>query len=249
MYYYIFDLKKCRKNSQVTEIKNYLSALGISGEYTYPSAAYSVEELVDLGLSKKYNTIVGIGDDEIANKIATKLCGKSEAFGIIPLEASGDLTTLIGASSWKDAAENLRYRKIEEMRIGLTANGNGFITSASLDLKNPSEITIEFRDYVVQTKASGMTVSNWSPKIKKIGDDYLDIVIHSVGQSEKGFLAKFFGGKSASEGYSIFRARSFRLFTSNQIPISVNGNTIVKTPQLIESSDETIRLITSKKLK
>ncbi|MCX6808884.1 MAG: hypothetical protein NTW50_04445 [Candidatus Berkelbacteria bacterium] len=78
MYYYIFDIKKCKKQSTVTEIKDYLGSLGISGEFTYPSSAYSVEDLVELGLSKKYNTIVGIGDDNIANKIAAKLCGRTE---------------------------------------------------------------------------------------------------------------------------------------------------------------------------
>lgn len=251
MYYYIFDLKKCRKNSQVAEIKNYLSSLGISGEYTYPSAAYSAEDLVDLGLSKKYNTIVGIGGDELANKIATRLCGASEAMGIIPLEASSDLMSLIGASGWKDAAENLRYRKIEEMRIGLAANGTGFLTNVSLDLKGPTEITVEFRDYMVKAHATGMTISNWHPKIKKIGPDYLDIVINSVAPTNKSFFSKlssFFGGSAGAPGYSLFRARSFRLFTSAQIPIVAHDQTIAKTPQLIESSDENIRLIVSKKL-
>lgn len=247
MYYYIFDLKKCRKNSQVTEIKNYLSSLGISGEYTYPSAAYTTEELVDLGLSKKYNTIVGIGGDELANKIASRLCGQTEAMGIVPLEASADLMHLIGASNWKEAAENLRFRKIEEMKIGLAANGNGFITNVTLDLKGPTEITVEFRDYMIQTRATRMTISNWHPKIKKIGSDYLDIVIDSIGPGPKGFFAKLFGGQPTIEGHSLFRARSFRLFTSAQVPILAHDQLIAKTPQLIESSDENIRLITSKK--
>lgn len=247
MYYYIFDLKKCRKNSQVAEIKNHLSALGISGEYTYPSAAYTTEELIELGLSKKYNTIVGIGGDELANKIATRLCGQSEAMGIIPLEASSDLLSLIGASGWKEAADNLRFRKIKEMRIGMAANGRGFITNVSLDLRAPTEVTVEFRDYMVQTRATKMMVSNWNPKIQKIDDDYLDISITSVGPGPKGFMAKLFGKNPVIEGQSLFRARSFRLFTSAQVPIVAYDHQLAKTPQLIESSDESIRLITSKK--
>lgn len=251
MYYYIFDLKKCRKHSQVTDIKNHLAALGISGEFTYPSAAATVEELVDLGLSKKYNTIVGIGGDEIANRIATKMVGQSEAMGLIPLETSTDLSYLIGTSNWKEAAENLRYRKLLEMRIGLTANGSGFLTNINLDLKAPTEVTLEFRDYLVQARATSVLVSNFSKEIKKISPDHLDVVMKNAGPKQAGILAifsGFFGGNNEKLGHSLFRARSLRLFTSSQIALITDNYLVAKTPQLIESSDEDLRLITSKKL-
>lgn len=250
MYYYIFDLKKCKKQSLVADIKNYLSALGISGEFTYPSAAYTTEELVELGLSKKYNTIVGIGGDEVANQIASRLTGKPEAMGIIPVDASDDLMTLIGCRSWKEGAESLRYRKIQEMRVGLTANGNAFLTNLSLDINSPVDITLEFRDYMIQTRAVKMLASNYHPDIKKIGSDYIDIVIHSVGPKPKGFLSQvsaIFSGNKEDEQYSLFRARSFRIFTNSQIPLVAGDQCVAKTPQLIESSDEDLRLIVGKK--
>ncbi len=250
MYYYIFDLKKCRKNSQVADIKNYLAGLGISGEFTYPSAAATVEELVDLGLSKKYNTIVGIGGDEIANRIATRMVGQAEAMGLVPLEASADLTYLIGTSSWKEAAENLRYRKISEMKIGLTANGSAFLTNLHLDLKNPTEVTLEFRDYLVQARATSVVISNFSKEIEKISSDHLDVVMKNAGPKQTGVMAKitsFFGGADEKIGSSLFRARSLRLFTSSQINLLNDGYSVAKTPQLVESSDEDLRLITSKK--
>jgi len=250
MYYYIFDLKKCRKHSQVADIKNYLASLGISGEFTYPSAATNIEELVDLGLSKKYNTIVGVGGDEIADRIASKLIGKSEAMGLIPLEASSDLAHLIGTANWKDAAENLRYRRIIETRIGMSANGSGFLTNLNLDLRNPTEVTLEFRDYLVQARATSVTISNFSQGIKKIAPDHLDIVMKNVAPKKAGLMATFsslFGGKNESLGNSIFRARSLRLFTNSQVNL-LNGDYIVaKTPQLVESSDDDLRLIVGKK--
>lgn len=251
MYYYIFDLKKCRKHSQVADIKNYLASLGISGEFTYPSASATVEELVDLGLSKKYNTIVGIGGDEIANRIASRIVGRSEAMGLIPLEASADLAHLIGTSNWKEAAENLRYRKIVEMRIGLTASGSAFLTNLNLDLKNPTEVTLEFRDYLVQARATSVLISNFSREITKIAPDHLDIVMKNTGPKQTGVLAKlssFFGGSDEKIGNSLFRARSLRLFTSSQINLMTDSYSVAKTPQLVESSDEDLRLITSKKI-
>jgi diacylglycerol kinase family enzyme len=246
MYYYIFDIKKCKKKSQVEDIKRHISALGISGEFTYPSAAQTVEELVDLGLSKKYNTIVAIGGDDIANTIAGKLCGRPEVLGIIPLEISPELGAVIGTNNWKDGCENLRYRKITEMRIGQTGKDQYFITNIELDLKQPTDVTIEFRDYIVQSKASKLVVTNFSPSLKKIGPEFLDIEMTSLAGHKGSSLASFFGFKKRPDGYSIFRARSLRIFTKSQIPLCVNDRPVAKTPQMIESTDEVIRIITQK---
>lgn len=251
MYYYIFDIKKCKKQSTVTEMKDYLSGLGISGEFTYPSAAYTVEELVEQGISKKYNTIVGIGGDEMANKIASRLCGRNEAMGLIPLEISDELGGLIGTKSWKEASENLRFRKISEMRVGKTANGNAFLTNVKLILKNPTEVTIEFRDFMVQSKISKLVISNFDPCLRKIGPDYLDIQIESKTDNEA-LITKFssyFGLRKKDEkvSFSLFRGRSLRLFASAQIPLMAGNEIIAKTPQLVESSDDNLRLIVGKK--
>jgi len=251
MYYYIFDIKRCKNKSLVTDIKSYLSALGISGEFTYPSTAYTTEELVELGISKKYNTIVGIGSDDLANSIASHLCGRPEAMGMVPLEASPELCSLIGAKTWREGAENLRYRKITNMKIGKTANGNGFLTDLELGLKGPTEVTIEFRDYLVQAKITKLVISNFNPEIKKIGPDFLDVVFESVAPEQNVIsrLSNFLGlsKEKQNASFSLFRGRSLRLFTSSQIPLTVKGQQIAKTPQLIETSDEDLRLIIGKK--
>lgn len=251
MYYYIFDVKKFKKRSQVENIKEYLGSLGITGEYTYPSSAQSVEELTQLGISKQYTTIVAVGSDEIANEVAKKLVGKKEAMGIIPIEASPELGALIGADNWKEACEILRFRKISEIRLGKTATGNHFLTSARLEIKTPIEITIELKDCMVQTRARSLVIANFSPGLKKIKPDYLDIMLSSVAEPE-GVLSKISSmfGLSKSENKldnSLFRARSLRIFTKMQVPIISHDQIIAKTPQYIESTDENLRLITAKK--
>ena len=251
MYYYIFDIKKCKKRSQVENIKEYLTSLGISGEFTYPSAAQSVEELVRLGLSKQYTTIVAIGGDDICNAVASVMIGKKEAMGFIPLEISPELAILIGADNWKSACDVLRFRKIIELRLGKTATGKHFLTYAKLDLKYPAEVTIEIKGYIVQAKAKDLMISNFHPNIKKIGDDFLDIVMTSV-EPEDSIISKFgafFGRekKTGDNSQTLLRARSLRLFTKTQMPIISGGVVIAKTPQFIESSDELLRLITAKK--
>lgn len=232
-------------------IKEYLGTLGISGEFTYPTAAQNVEELVGLGLSKQYTTIVAIGSDEIANSVASALVGKKEAMGFIPLEASPDLCTLIGADNWKDACDVLRYRKINEIRLGKTATGKHFLTHAWLDIKSPVEVTMELKDCMVQAKVKSFTIANFNPSVKKIGDDFLDIMFTSVGR-EDSIIHKFaniFGRekKETDLTLSLFRARSLRIFTKMQLPLFAGTSLVAKTPQLVESTDEYLRLITAKK--
>lgn len=250
MYYYIFDIKKFAKSSQVENLKNYLGSLGISGEFTYPTPAQSIEELVDLGLSKQYTTIVAIGGDELANTIAGKLVGRKEAMGLIPISASPALCQLIGSDNWKEACDVLRFRKLNEIRIGKTASQKHFLTYAELQIKNPIEITLEFKDFIVQTLATGLIISNYHPSIKKIGDDFLDILLESTNPSNS-FLSKLniFASKKMENKLtsSLFRARSLRIFTKNQLAINTSNYTLAKSPQLIESTDDTLRLITAKK--
>lgn len=251
MYYYIFDIKKCKKRSQVEEIKNYLNILGISGEFSYPTPMQNIKELVDIALAKKYTTIIGIGGDEIINMIAGRLLGRKEALGVIPLEASEELMHLLGTIGWKEACEALRFRKIYEMRVGQVASGSVFLTSLNLDIVLPLEVTCEFKDYIVQGKLKSIAITNYHPKIQKIGDDFLDIMMTSVNPKESVLLktlSSLFGRKEEdARTYSIFHGRSLRIFTKTPMPLLCNKQPIAKTPQLIESSEEYLRLITARK--
>lgn len=250
MYYYIFDIKKCKKRSSVENVKNYLASLGISGEFTFPSAIQTVEELVELGLSKEYTTIVAIGGDEIANLVAEKLVGRKEAMGFIPLDPISTVNRLIGTKSWKEACDILRYRKIKEIKLGKTANGSCFLTETRLDINKPINVTIEFKDYIIQARVKSFNIANFDPAIKKKGLDFLDISMVSVEPESSNILSKIssFFSKNQNDllSHSLFHARSLRIFTKNQIPIISGNQIIAKTPQLLETTDENLRLITAK---
>jgi len=132
----------------------------------------------------------------------------------------------------------------------LTANGSGFLTNLNLNLKNPTEVTLEFRDYLVQARAISVLVSNFSQGVKKIAPDHLDIVMKNAAPKPAGLLATFsnlFSSKNENLGYSMFRARSLRIFTNSQVNLLSGGYVVAKTPQLVESSDEDLRLIVGKK--
>jgi len=253
MYYYIFDIKRCKKRATIEAIKNVLLELGISGEYNYISNAQPAEKLVDLGLSRGYSTIVGVGSDDLINSVVNRMIGRKEAMGVIPLEVSKPMSTLLGVDFWKDACEALRFRRIKEMYVGRTANGEHFLTEAHIDSGKPVDLTIEFKDYIVQVLAKNFMISNYYPGIKKIGADYLDVIIESQPVVSSSFLNQFksiFSPKITNNGsrsMSVIRARSMRVFTKKPVSIISGEKMIAKTPQLVESSDEMLRLIVSRK--
>lgn len=250
MYYYIFDPKKCRKKSQVEAIKDQLAKIGISGEFSVVSSIQSAANLAEAGLRKQYSTIVAVGGDDIINQIADKLVGKTEAMGIIPLETSGEIENLIGTKNWKDAIDILRFRKIKEIHLGMTGNGRHFLTTAELDLKKPTNVTIEFKGYIVQAKVKNLTISNVSSHIKKINPEYLDVVIQSELEKDSGLLKSltrlFRPDETAEKNLTVIRARSMRIFSNKSIIIKSGGSVISKTPQYVESTDEILRLIVGK---
>ncbi len=249
MYYYIFDIKKCRKRSQVEQIKDYLGELGISGEFIYPTAAQTAEELAELGLKKKYSTIVAVGGDDIINAVANVMTGREEAMGVIPLSASDALSNLIGVKNWREACDSLRFRKINQVNVGKTGNNKHFLTFVTLNINIPVEVTIEFKDFYLQSYVKNLIVSNHHPEIKKLNDDHLDVALQgtpklSVFDKVKSLVLT---GESNGKDMSLIRARSLRLFTKTPTPILLHGKTICKTPQLLETSDELLKIIVARK--
>jgi len=249
MYYYIFDIKKCKKRSQVEQIKDYLGKLGISGEFTYPTSAQTAEELTELGLKKKYSTIVAVGGDDIINSVANVMTGQEEAMGAIPLLASDALSGMLGVQNWREAAESLRFRKINQVHIGKTGNNKHFLTYVTLGINIPIEVTIEFKDFYLQSYAKNLVISNHHPEIKKLHDDHLDVALQgtpklSVFDKLKTLVAP---QSSGDKDISLLRARSLRIFTKTPSPILLDNKIVCKTPQLLETSDELLKIIVARK--
>ncbi|OPZ22694.1 MAG: putative lipid kinase [bacterium ADurb.BinA186] len=250
MYYYIFDPKKCRKKSQVEAIKDQLAKIGISGEFNCVTSLQPASELAELGIRKKYSTIVAVGADDIINPIADKLVGRGEAMGIIPLEASSEIENIIGVKGWKEAIDVLRFRRIKEINTGMTGDGRHFLTSADLDLKKPTELTIEFKGFIIQAKAYEMNIINMRHDLKKKDPEFLDIVIQSeIGKAE-GLLGKitgiFSGGKILERNLTTLRARSLRVFSNKPVFVTSGGYMLSKTPQYFEATEDKLRLIVGK---
>ena len=85
MYYYIFDVRKCKNRRQIETIKDHLSDLGISGEFAVPDRIRPARDLAEQGVFKGYSTIVAIGADDLIDEVASVMLSKQQVFGVVPL--------------------------------------------------------------------------------------------------------------------------------------------------------------------
>lgn len=256
MYYYIFDIKQCKNKAQGEKIKDYLAELGISGEYVFPSQVRSSKELVQDALGRDFSTIVAIGNDSLINNVASELIGEKAAFGIIPLNASKQIVDLVNGSDWRQAAANLRFRKIKEIRLGQFENGRNFLTQTQLSISYPVNITLEFDSFIAQTRAKKLTISNINPKDSRQKDDLSDgLDIHLVSDDPKSssVIKRFFNildgvKQDESLNKTYFRAPRLRVFSHKNLNFVIDKETTASTPQLIKISESKLRLIISREI-
>jgi len=252
MYYYIFDIRQCKNKTQAERIKDYLSELGIGGEFVYPSQARTAKELVRDALGRDFSTIVVIGSDNLISEVAQELVGEKAAFGIIPLNASNSINDLVSGQDWHHAAKNLRFRKIRELHLGCFENGHHFLTSTSVSISNPINLTLEFDHYIAQSRVSKLLISNLSSE----SDDRvaaLKIEMVSENENEKNFIGKIFRYLDNSSNNpeikkSLIHCHRLRIFSQKKVNFIINNQVVAVTPQLITISPKKLRLIVNREV-
>jgi hypothetical protein len=252
MYYYIFDIKQCKNKAQAERIKDYLSELGIGGEYVFPSQARTAKELVNDALGRNFSTIVAIGSDNIISEVAQELVGGKAAFGILPINASDSINDLISGRDWRQAAKNLRFRKIKECFLGCFENGHHFLTSTELSINSPINLTLEFDDFIAQSRTSKITVSNLSGEPSD-QDPVLKIEMVSENQAEGNIIGKIFryldsASKNPELKKSLFFCHRLRIFSQKKANFIINNQAVAATPQLITISRKKLRLIVNREV-
>lgn len=249
MYYYIFDIRQCKNKAHSERIKDYLAELGISGEYVFPSQVRTSKELVRDAIQRNFSTVVAIGNDALINTVASELVGAKTAFGMIPLNASTEINNLVNGSDWHSAAKNLRFRKIDEVRLGRFENGQHFLISTELKITHPVNITLEFDGFIAQARAKKLLIRNINPTAKDNRNNLLDILLISESEREArpiSRLLKYLEISAQSNDVlntSRFKAPRLRVFSHKNLNFIINKEDVATTPQLIESSPEILRLI------
>ena len=252
MYYYIFDIRQCKNKAQAERIKDYLGELGIGGEYVFPSQARTAKELVNDALNRDFSTVVAIGSDNIISEVAQELVGEKAAFGILPINASDSINNLISGRDWRQAAKNLRFRKIKECFLGCFENGHHFLTSTCLQISSPINLTLEFDNFIAQSRTSRICISNLSGEPSD-QDPVLKIEMVSEDQNEGNIIGKIFRyldntSKNPELKKSLFFCHRLRVFSQKKANFIINNQIVAVTPQLISISQKKLRLIVNREI-
>jgi diacylglycerol kinase family enzyme len=245
MYYYIFEPPQGPKEFERTaQIKSYLSELGIAGEMAAPQPGKTVEDLVQVALSKRYSTVVAVGGMEFINRIARALISYEAVLGIIPVTNDADVAELIGTSDWKIAAEQLKRRRWQHIQLG-SMNGNVcFLTPASIQVPVGETVTLTTEDFSIQ--AAGPQQIKITP-LRDPESPVSGLLLDITGESKakKGLLS-LFKPQNTVPLTSHFTVKKLSVLTDKAQAVVVAGETLASTPVDCSTEAKGIRIIIAK---
>jgi hypothetical protein len=247
VYYYIFDPPTGPNDYQrIAQIKEKLTALGIAGEMASPMPGKTVVDLVENAVAKRYATIVAVGDMLLINQVAQALEPHDVVLGIIPLHEQPDITSLIGAPTWEQAAEHLKRRRWQPVRLGLIKGSSCFLTPATIVV--PPTVTVECITPQFHMKYLGGTLSIAPGRATEESDTMLAVQVQWNEKPRSGFFGNLFGSAPSSDKeLTRFFTPMLRVKTEQALPVIVAGIELGQTPLECTMQPKPVRLIVAKR--
>lgn len=237
MYYYILESPGNRAIRQTYQkLRDVLTNLSIVGEIVSANPARTPAELAEMGMQKGYSTIVAVGGDSHINEVATTIVGRA-VLGIIPLEASAQVSEIIGTNDIRDAAESLKRRKISLHNTVLIEPETLVFLDAEIQTPNLAKASLVIDNRVRAHAYFNSLIVNRS----------LEIQLKSIHQTEtKKILGIFSTGGKEIVSESHFHGKSVRLITDPITKIRVAGQVIAETPCQFRIIPESLKVITKR---
>lgn len=240
MYYYIAEpLTTKAERKQIEEIKSLLSQLGIAGEFAVASPARSVEECLDLAFTKGFTTIVGIGSDALACRVAGSLArhqSERVAMGMIPLSSQQQIWPLIGARSLKEVGEILRTRRLQAIDM-LQINDQAIMVPATIQTERPVRFQLQYKEARLFGQCTDVL-------IKPTGE--ITLTDRTYGQ-KGGLLGRLFGRTVSPEnGQTQLIGEQWDLATETGLKVTVGGQIISQTPLSVKHRPKALKLIVNR---
>jgi len=235
MYYYILESPANRATRQTYQkLRDILTNLGIAGEMVAASPARTPEELTAMGIEKGYSTIVAVGGDHHINQVATSIMDRA-VLGIVPINATRQVTELIGLTDIRTAAETLKHRRL--MTVPTVYIEPDLLLFLNAEIIPPKLAKISL---VVDNRVRAFAYFN-----RAVVNRSLEIMIESTHLTEpKKVLGLFKTGGSVVRSESLFHGKSVTLRTDPELPLLVAGRQIGKTPANLRLLPESLKLIT-----
>ncbi len=235
MYYYILESPANRATRQTYQkLRDILTNLGIAGEMVAASPARTPEELTVMGIEKGYSTIVAVGGDHHINQVATTLLDRA-VLGVVPINASRQVTDLIGVTDIRSAAETLKHRRLTTLSTAYIEPDLLLFLDAEIVAQGHAKISL-----VIENKVRAFAYFD-----RAVVNRALEVRLESVHVTEpKKILGLFKSGGTVVRSESLFHGKSMTIRTDPELPLLVAGQPIAKTPCNLRLLPESLKVIT-----
>jgi len=187
-----------------------------------------------MGLEKGYSTIVAVGGDYHINQIATIVMNRA-VLGIVPINASKQVTDLIGVTDIKAAAESLKFRRLTTVSTILVEPDLPIFLNAEIIPPKMAKISL-----VIDNRVRAFAYFN-----RAVINRSLEIEITSTHLTEaKKLFGLFEMGGNVITSESHFHGRSIRIVTDPELPLLVAGKPIAQAPVTLRLLPESLKVIT-----
>ncbi len=237
MYYYITEPARSREDEQAEErIRELLIRMSIAGEFVTTSPTRGVEELAEMGVAKKYTTLVAIGSETLINHLGTLLAGTPYVFGAIPLRRPDALAAVSGIRTHEEAAEALKLRRVRAVSIARLEPNKFFVTE--LRMSSPTDVGVRIRidDALVESNCRDLTLTG--------GGDLTLRHVRLDGPSG-GIFRRLFGAKPTEvTDSSSFHGRTIAIETDQPQPFYLGSELFARTPVAVTTIPNSLKMVT-----
>ena len=237
MYYYVLESPSSRAIRQTYQkLRDILTNLGIAGEMVTASPARTPTELTQMGISKGYSTIVAVGGDDHIDEVAIATLGQA-VLGVVPINASGLVTEIVGVRDLRDAAESLKRRRLTTHSVVFVEPDNAFFHDATIVAPKLAKVSLVL-DNKVRVHTYFNTLNITRSLELRLGSEH-------VTETKK-ILGLFTSGGKKVTSESLFHARQVRIVTEPPLPLMVGGTKVAQTPTELRLVPESLKVITKR---
>jgi len=249
MYHYIYDsfLSDKRYENEIAQIEARILALGINGRVDKLTILKNLKEIVEDGIKKGAETLVVLGDDSTLCKVISFIAPfRKVTVGYLPLGPKQAIARLLGLPAGVLACDVLSKRMIKKFDLG-KVNEKYFLFYLDVTKNN---VVIECDDnYRIQTliPSSLLRICNLGMLEEEVFFNPGDGLLEAVVVSEKSGWNFF---KKSFKKDSVFPIKKAKIKCETEcVPLLLDGQTVVKTPALVEIVPKRLNIIVGKERK
>ncbi|MBI4092432.1 MAG: hypothetical protein HY420_00740 [Candidatus Kerfeldbacteria bacterium] len=246
MYYYLFDSQLADRKYEplLNRIEFRLIELGLNGRMDRLSVLKNMRDLIETAIKRGAETIVIVGNDAAVAKAVSIVAQYDVTLGIIPVGQPSRIAQALGLPEEEAACDALSKRIVRTIDLG-RVNDQYFLFS--LDV--PAQVVTVECDGLYRVSLTGLprpfSICNFGPREEvRAACNPQDGVLEAVIDDRPSGWSWFRKGTSLETVLPLKRAKISSGGIS--IPLTLDGQTVVKTPVTVEVAPKKLRVIVGK---